>query len=388
MKIQRIKSFTKKDLKLMIRDPATLFLVILFPVMLTLVFGVSFGAMGGDQSVVYQLGVVNLDSQPQQEWSHIFMESLNTMDILEIHDYETKEAAQDDLVQGKIQAIIIIPETFGQSCTSFLAAPDNPTSWVETTVELYLDSGSLFATQAIPPIIEQVLEAVLTGEQSASPKIPIYIGIPSLVEAEKLTMFDYMAPGIFAFAAIFLIMVVAQSFTVDRERGLLRRISTTPATSAEFVTGHTLSNMVMAVIQVALVFVMAFAVGYRPAVSIATLLFAFVIVTVFALCCVGFGLITAAVAKSPGSATGVSFIFILPLMFLGTFVTVGLSSAAQTAGKFVPSYYVTDALTSLLLRGAPVTSLSVIIDFAVVVISSFIVLLAGVVLFGRYESIG
>jgi len=108
------------------------------------------------------------------------------------------------------------------------------------------------------------------------------------------------------------------------------------------------------------------------------------IVTVFALCCVGCGLITAAIAKSPESATGITFIFILPQMFLGTFVSVGLSSIAQTAGKFVPSYYVTDALTSLLLRGAPVTSPTILLDLAVVAVYSIIVLVLGVLLFEKF----
>ncbi len=381
---QRVFSFVKKDLKLVMREPASLFLVILFPVVLTIIFGVSFGAIGGDQSVVYQVGIVNTDSGMYPQWSHSFAEALTHIDILEVSDYENEEAAQNDLAQGKIQAVIIIPELFGESCTSFATAPEDPGSWTEVIIELYLDSGSLFATQAIPPIIQQVLLQEVAGDQPAAPSIPIQVGVASLIEAEKLTMFDYMAPGIFAFAALFLIMIVAQSFTVDRERGLLRRINTTPATPAEFIIGHTLSNMVVAVSQVTLVFVMAFLVGYSPPVSTSSFLFAFLIVTVFALCCVGCGLITAAIAKSPESATGITFIFILPQMFLGTFVSVGLSSIAQTAGKFVPSYYVTDALTSLLLRGAPVTSSTILLDFAVVAVYSIIVLMLGILLFEKF----
>jgi hypothetical protein len=65
---------------------------------------------------------------------------------------------------------------------------------------------------------------------------------------------------------------------------------------------------------------------------------AFVLVLLFSLSNVGFGLITASVAKSSGAATGLSFLFVLPQLFLGTFVGASLSSTAQVAGKFVPSY--------------------------------------------------
>jgi len=54
------------------------------------------------------------------------------------------------------------------------------------------------------------------------------------------------------------------------------------------------------------------------------------------------GLLTATIVKSSGAATGLSFLFILPQMLLGTFVP-----APQLVGRLVPRYYVTDALTSI-----------------------------------------
>ena len=385
MNFQRVFSLVEKDLKRMIREPATLFLIILFPVILTIAFGVSFGAIGGTQSTTYQLGVVNMDiAGPYQQWSQHFIGNLTDTEILKIQDYSRNETGQADLIQGKIQALLLIPEDFGQSCDSFWNAPTDPRLWVNTTLTLYLDSGSMFATQAIPPIIQEVLVATVYGTQPVPVPRPIQIGSPSLVQASKLTAFDYMAPGIFAYSAIFLTMTVAQSFTTDRENGLLRRINTTPTTSSEFMTGQAVSNMFAALIQVALVFAMAYVVGYRPNVNAATFTLAFVIMSIFALCNVGFGLITATLAKSSGAATGLAFIFIIPQMFLGTFVGAALSPSAQAAGKFVPSYYVTDALTSLFLRGAPVSSPKILLDLLVVSISSVIALLSGILLFRKY----
>lgn len=385
MNFQRVFSLIKNDLKVTTREPATLFLIILFPVVLTLVFGVSFGAIGGDQTTSYQIGVVNMDSSgAYQQWPQYFIGNLTDTEILKIQIYSTNKSAQNDLIQGKIQAVLIIPENFGQSCSSFWVAPTDPSLWVNTTVQLYLDSGSMFATQAIPPIIQQVLAKTIYGIQPTSTSGPIQIGSPSLVEARKLTMFDYMAPGMFAFFAIFLIMTVAQSFTFEREKGLLRRINTTPTTPTEFMTSRAISNMIVALIQVALVFVMAFLVGYRPMGDAASFVLAFIILSIFSLCCVGFGLIAATIAKSSGAATGIAFIFIIPLMFLGTYISFGLSPIMQAAGKFVPSYYVTDALTSLFLRGAPPSSPTILLDILAVSIYSLIVLMLGILLFRKY----
>ena len=104
---------------------------------------------------------------------------------------------------------------------------------------------------------------------------------------------------------------------------------------------------------------------------------------VFSLCNVGFGLVTATVSKSSGVANGVSFIFVIPQMFFGTFVGAALPPDIQAFGRLVPSYYVTDAMTSLLLRGVPLTSPAILLDLAVVSVYSVAVLMLGILLFRR-----
>ena len=145
--------------------------------------------------------------------------------------------------------------------------------------------------------------------------------------------------------------------------------------------------MVIALIQAVIMFAMTYALGFRPNIGIPVYAFAFILVLVFSLSNVGFGLITATIAKSSGAATGLSFLFLLPQMFLGTFVGASLSGAAQIAGKFVPSYYVTDALTSLFLRGASLGSVTILVDFAVVAVSCVAILAVGIVLYAKYYKI-
>ena len=87
--------------------------------------------------------------------------------------------------------------------------------------------------------------------------------------------------------------------------------------------------MIIALIQAVLVFAMVYVMGFRPNVGAELYVFAFVLVLVFSLSNIGFGLITATISKSSGAATGLSFLFVLPQMFLGTFVGASLSGAAQ-----------------------------------------------------------
>ena len=387
MKTRRIIAIAKRDLKRTAREPAALFMIFLFPIVFVIAFGGAFGGIGGSSSPTYGVGVVNLDNistgvATGQQWSSLFVNSLSATKILNVQAYPDNETAQMDLAQGKIQAVVIIPSGFGVSCSSFLASPGDASKWVNTTVLLYFDSGSLFATQAISPIFQQVLGTLLDGGQQTVAK-PISLSTPSLVNVQKTSTFDYMAPGMFAFASIFMIMIVAQSFALDKENGLLKRIRMTPTSPSEFMMSQVLSNMVTAFIQAAIVFGLVYLMGFRPLVSSITIVLSFGLVLVFSLCNVGFGLITATIAKSSGAATGIAFLFLLPQLFLGTFVGASLSGAAQSASRFVPSFYVTDALTSLLLRGAPMTSPTILLDIAILVVSSVAILIVGILLFGR-----
>jgi ABC-2 type transport system permease protein len=385
MKFQRIRALTKKEMKKAIRQPAVLFMIFLFPIVFVFAFGASFGGIGGGQPT-YQVGVVNLDQANPPQSSLLFIDSLISTDILNIQTYSDNQTAQNELSQGKIQAVMIIPITFSQSFQSYQTAPNNPNQWVNASVSLYLDKGSIVATQAIPPIIQQVLTAFIGQSQQVVPS-PITLKTASLVEVKQASTFDFMAPGMFTFASIFLIMIVAQSFTEDRENGMMKRLRITPTTPTEFMLSQVLSYTVIALVQAVLIFAMVYLMGFRPNVDTFVYIVAFVLVVVFSLSNVGFGLITATISKSSGAATGLSFLFVLPQLFLGTFVGASLSSAAQVAGKFVPSYYVTDALTSLFLRGAAVTSQVVLLDLAAVSISCVAILAAGIVLYGKYYKI-
>jgi ABC-type multidrug transport system permease subunit len=161
----------------------------------------------------------------------------------------------------------------------------------------------------------------------------------------------------------------------------------TPATSADVVMGTVVSYLVIGLVQALLVFACVYALGYHPVADPAGLVVGLLIVAVFALCNIGFGLIAAAVARSAGAATGISFIFLMPQLFLGTFVGTALSTTAQTAGRFLPAYYVTDALTSLFTRGAAVTSPAILTDLAVVSVSSVAILLVGTLVFKRFGKV-
>ena len=382
MKLGHALALARKDWRRIFREPAFLFMLVLFPVILTVAFGTSFGAVGGTQTTQFKIGVVAVggNSNSSIQFSH----DLSASGAFAVSSYPDNATAQSALSQGQLQALILLPSGFDQSVRSFRAYPSEPGMWTNSTIAVYLDRGSAITAQAIPAMVSQILDQGVLGVKAQAGATPLSLSSPSEVTVKGTTVFQSFAPGLFAFASIYMIMIVAQSYTTDRETGMLGRILVTPTTGAEIVMGSVLSYLVIALVQALLVFACVYALGYHPAADAAGLGVGFLIVTVFALCNIGFGLITAAVSKSAGAATGISFVFLMPQLFLGTFVGSALSSTAQEAGKLFPAYYVTDALTSLWTRGASVTSSAVMTDLAAVAASSVLILATGVLVFRRF----
>jgi len=191
-----------------------------------------------------------------------------------------------------------------------------------------------------------------------------------------------VVPGLIVYAVIFLIMTIAQSFSSERQEGLLKRLNTTPMTSTEFMGSQIITHMLISIVQVIVVITLAYFLGFRPQSGIEGILLALPVVAIFALSSVGLGLITATISKTPEAATGISFIFILPMMFFGTFIPI--TSTTQQIASFIPSYYLVDAL-KLIFEGDWMNT-NILLDLTVISIVSIIVVLFGIILFKKYGS--
>jgi len=204
-----------------------------------------------------------------------------------------------------------------------------------------------------------------------------------IIEDTGQSVFEFLVPGLFALSGLFMAMPVAQSFSEDREQGLLRRINTTPTTAAEFMGSHLISNMGMAILQVAIIALLTFLMGYRPEGVTAGMILAFVFMVVFSLSSIGFGLITATIAKNPKASGGIVWIFILPQQMLASGL-YPLPESTRIISMFMPLHYASDALT-LLFNGTALSDLRIWGDLAVLIIFSVVLVILGILLFKKYS---
>jgi ABC-2 type transport system permease protein len=206
-----------------------------------------------------------------------------------------------------------------------------------------------------------------------------------IIEETGQSVFAFLVPGLFAISGLYMAMPVSFSFSEDRENGLLKRISITPMTSTEFIGSNIISNMSMSIIQVAIIAIICSLLGYRPVGGITGLIFAFIFMVIFSFSTIGFGLITATIAKNAKAAGGIVWIFMLPQQMLASGL-YPIPAETEIISMFMPLYYASDALT-LLFNGASLSNLTIWWDLIILVIFSLVIISLGIFLFKKYGKV-
>ncbi|MAT98147.1 MAG: hypothetical protein CL608_13465 [Anaerolineaceae bacterium] len=195
--------------------------------------------------------------------------------------------------------------------------------------------------------------------------------------------FEYLLPGVMGYAVIYMGMMVALSLVEYRKSGLLKRVQTTPVSPSAYLGSHIVANMIIAVVQGLIVLLVAQLLGYVPLGGVVGLLIAILFLALLAVTAVGFGLLTAAVAKDTGAASGIAAIFIVPMMMFGALLAV-FNETTRNIARFMPNYYVSDSLSVIFHTGNlsdPVIWQNLLILTAI----SLVIIVAGIQLFKRAE---
>jgi len=193
--------------------------------------------------------------------------------------------------------------------------------------------------------------------------------------------FEYLLPGVMGYAIIYMGMMVALALVDYRQLGLLKRVEATPVSPSEYLGSLIIANVVIAVFQGLIVLLVARLLGYEPLGGLVGLLLATVFLALLAVTAVGLGLITAAVAKESGAASGLAMIFIVPMMIFGTLLAV-FSDMTRTIARFMPNYYVSDSLSVIFHTGS-VTDSVIWRNLLILAIISVVVVVVGIQIFKR-----
>jgi ABC-type multidrug transport system permease subunit len=139
--------------------------------------------------------------------------------------------------------------------------------------------------------------------------------------------------------------------------------------------------MLIAVFQGLIVLFVARILGYEPLGGLVGLLLAALFLALLGISAVGLGLITAAVAKNSGAASGIAIIYIVPMMMFGSLLAV-FNEMTRNIARFMPNYYLSDSL-SIIFHTGNLSDPILWQNMLILAIISAVLVVAGIQIFKR-----
>jgi ABC-2 type transport system permease protein len=165
---------------------------------------------------------------------------------------------------------------------------------------------------------------------------------------------QWMTPGVIVLNALSFGLVGASAMMLEmREKGILRRLRATPMPALQLVGSYLLINLVLGLLQGALI-LLAAVVLYRVPLSAAGLLLALPMMLAAALTFLALGGVISGMAPKAGVATGAGMTLYFSLMFITDmiFPISELPAWLQRLAPYTPSYVAAQLVRGALLNGA------------------------------------
>jgi ABC-2 type transport system permease protein len=346
MRPRRIFAYFPIFAKGYLRNPFGLFMSLIFPVILILVFGAVFSNTGSPQ---VPLTVQNLDHNSPMSLE--FLAGLNSTGAVSISIVSPSVGNLSGyLAHNSLAAGLVIPAGFGANLAN------------HTPVRLLVFTNPSSAAEA--GIVQGAIQGVANGMNLRIAGGTVLVTSANFnVGSHLYTYIDYLVPGLIGFAVLVgpMFSMVNISSTWKRDK-LFRQLSLTPLTRGEWLTAAVLWYIVLALISAFLLIGVGTEV-FGAHVAITWLALPFLILGPILF--VAIGLLAGTVSSSPETASVIGNVITFPMMFLsGTFISVSLMpSWLVPVAHALPLYYVVDGLNASMVYG---NVTAVLIDLGVV----------------------
>lgn len=332
-KLLPVITYAKVDIKRLFRDKVGIFFIFVFPLIFLLVFGSLFG---GDQDISFSVVVEN---ESDSEFALEFVEQIDENEVFEVdEDVVNDTDGLEAIRRGSIDAIITLPEDFGE------VDPDlgYPTGQAEVTY----DRGNEQAGATLDSILSSVFSEI--NAEIAPVETPFQVATEP-TEDEGLTTLDYIFPGLLGFTILSLgVFGPTTVFPRMKEKGILRRYHTTPIRVWQYFAANVISNSVVGLLAVGVMFGVALAVfdvtmrGDYISLALLTILGTVVLF--------GVGLAAGGWAKNENQAAPLGNLVAFPMMFLsGVFFPRFLMPEwLQSISDFLPLTPLVDGLRMII----------------------------------------
>ncbi len=362
----RLISIIRKEFIQIFRDPRTLVLVIVMPMLQLFLLGYA------ATTDVKNISLAVWD-QSRSQPSRALLDAFRAANYFSI-DYPvgSDDEYKDLIEQGKIRAALIIPPDYeirlleGKAQVSLVLDGSDATvgGTALSTARLI---GQSYATKVLTE------QAALTGRPSSfNPPLDVRTQVwynPDLIAAY------FNVPGVIGMILYFITtLLTASSIVRERERGTIEQLIVTPIRSWELVVGKILPYSILALIDMVEVLIIGHWWFKVPIKGDLGLIFA--LSGLFLISSLGIGLFASTVANTQQEAFITVMVTMLPSIFLsGFFFPIeAMPKFLQYVSAIIPLRYYLVIIRALLLKGVGLSAL----QNEVIALTIFAVVIMGV----------
>ena len=333
------KAIFFKETKQIMRDPFTLFFVVLIPVAYLFIFGYAINFEVKNMKTV----VCNFDQKHQ---SYELIKQLENSSYFKVVKYTAdKNDIYEMIKAGKAQVGILIPEDYSQrvitaNSPKLLAIIDGSDSTVGPQ-----------ASTAMTAIGLQGSLEILSQKVGKSGSF-MEISTKMLFNPDSKTA-NYMIPALIALILqLTTVMLTAMSIVKEKESGTLDQIKIAPISPLDLAIGKIAPYAIIGFIQVFIVNISMVELFHVPFngnfLLLLFLSFVFIITTL------AMGLLISTIAKNFIQALQMSLAFILPAVLLSGFISPRelMPDVLYFISFLIPGTYFIDIMRGVVLRGA------------------------------------
>ncbi len=346
----RLVALIRKEFIQILRDPRTLVLILIIPIMQLFLLG--YAATNDVRSV--PMAVFDQDRSPS---ARALLDAYRTADYFQIaYDVRSESELRDLIDNGEARVGMIIPQDYseqllGAGSAKVIIILDGSDPTVATT--------ALSAAQLIGQAHATEINAIRLSRQGAvvirKPPIEVLTQVwynPDLISAY------YMIPGVIGMILFALTSILTATAIVrERERGTIEQLIVTPIRSWELVIGKILPYVILAFLNMIEVLAIGhywFGVPVRG-----NLVLILILSGLFLLSSLGIGLLASTFADTQQEAMLVVWMTLLPAIFLSGFFFPldAMPKLLQYISLLLPLRYYLVIIRTLMLKDVGITAL-------------------------------
>ena len=326
------------------RDPLTLALMLMLPMLQLLIFGYAINTTIRD----VRTAVYNLD--PGRD-SRELLDAFENTDYFQITEYAgSDEELNKAIVAGRAKVGIKIPPDYSERLASNRQA---------TVLVLIDGSDSSIATQSLTVStsvgLRESLERLTAGGEGGSPDLPIEIRPKMLFNPDSRSA-NFMVPGLVAIILqVITTLLTAFSIVRERERGTLEQLLVTPIQPFGLMLGKLVPYGLIGIFETVTVLTVMRVIFDVPINGSVLLLLVLSILFLFT--ALAIGLLISTKAQNQVQAFQMAFLIIFPSVLLSGFMfpRASMPAVMQAISFLIPATHFMEIIRGIVLRGATIS---------------------------------